>query len=170
MRPLPTARDVPRPAGAPILYAANRSAIRDITAHLLHCDAYFVPPLSSRVDIEAYAAKIASQSERFEAWAGPALAGLVAAYCNDPSRHAAFITSVSVLPERRGAGIATRLLRDCIEHARGAGFTLLGLRVGRSQTTAMRLYGKCGFSAAGPAAESDVTMTLELNQAAERHA
>jgi GNAT superfamily N-acetyltransferase len=164
-----------RPA-ARILYAANRSTIADVATHLSRCDAGFVPPLSGRVDIGAYAAKIAAHAERFEAWAGDELVGLVAAYCNDQSRHAAFITSVSVLAERSGAGIASRLLQDCIDHARSAGFTVVRLSVGRRQSTAMPLYGKFGFLAAGTAGavetagEAQVTMTLELDEAAERHA
>ncbi len=151
-------------------YAANRSSVADIAAHLRHCDQDFVPPLAGRVDIDAYSAKIAAHAERFEAWAGDELVGLVAAYCNDHSRHAAFITSVSVVAERSGAGIASRLLKHCIRHARDAGFSVVRLSVDRRQAAAMRLYGKLGFSAAGAAGVAEVAMTLELDEAAERHA
>ena len=153
----------------PISYATNRSTRTDIAAHLARCDAQFIPRLSSRVDLGAYAAKIAAHAERFEAWAEDGLVGLIAAYCNDPARHACFITSVSVVPERNGQGIATRLLRDCIDHARRAGFALIRLQVRRCQETAIRLYEKCGFSAA-PAEGPDITMTLELTEVPERHA
>ena len=157
------------PSAAAISYAVNRAGIAAIAAHLARCDAHFIPPLSGRVDIDAYAAKIASHAERFEAWVGRALVGMVAAYCNDPSRRAGFITSVSVAPERSGEGIATRLLEDCIRHARRARFTLIRLSVNRGNAVAIRLYERCGFSA-GPAQGCDIPMFLDLSEVPERHA
>jgi ribosomal protein S18 acetylase RimI-like enzyme len=154
----------------PIFYAANRATIADIAAHLARCDAQFIPPLSTRIELDVYAAKIAAHAERFEAWAEDGLAGLIAVYCNDPARRAGFITNVSVVPERGGQGIATRLMRDCVDHVRREGFALLSLRVGQGNGTAIRLYGKCGFTAAAAAAESDIIMTLELTEVSERHA
>ena len=165
MRP-PARRILP---AAAISYAVNQAGIAEIAAHLARCDAHFIPPLSGRVDIDAYAAKIASHAERFEAWTGRALVGMVAAYCNDPSRRAGFITSVSVAPERSGEGIATRLLEDCIRHSRRAGFTLIRLSVDRGNAAAIRLYERCGFSA-GPAQGSDIPMFLDLTEVPEHHA
>lgn len=156
-------------ASAAVTYAVNRAGVAEVAAHLAHCDAHFVPPLSGRVDIGAYAAKIAGHAERFEAWAGGALVGMVAAYCNDQSRPAGFITSVSVAPERCGEGIATRLLEDCIEHARRAGFTLIRLSVDGGNAGAIRLYERCGFSAE-PAQGADIHMTLDLSEVLQRHA
>jgi ribosomal protein S18 acetylase RimI-like enzyme len=159
-----------------ISYTANRSTIAHVAAHLARCDAHFIPPLSSRVDISAYAAKVVSHAERFEAWTEDGLVGLIAAYCNDPERQEGFITSVSVVPERHGRGIATRLLRNCIDHAQAAGFLSISLQVRRNQGTAIRLYEKCGFSEAlagqpdVTAEQPDVTMTLELTEIPERHA
>jgi ribosomal-protein-alanine N-acetyltransferase len=165
----PPARRIEPAAVAAIIYAVNRAGVAEVAAHLAHCDAHFVPPLNGRVDIDAYAAKIAGHAERFEAWAGRTLVGMVAAYCNDQSRHAGFITSVSVAPERSGEGIATRLLEDCIQHARRAGFTLIRLSVDRGNAAAVRLYESCGFSAE-PAQGSDIQMTLDLSEVPERHA
>jgi len=154
------------PAAPRLTYTANRAGAGEIAAHLRRCDGCFVPPLSSRVSLEAYAAKIEAHAERFEAWDNGELAGLVAAYCNDPARLAAFVTSVSVVPERRGEGVAGRLMRDCIERARLRGFALLRLTVAREQSHAIRLYERCGFAAlpAQPQA-SDIRMILELKEA-----
>jgi ribosomal protein S18 acetylase RimI-like enzyme len=171
MKPTPMAGRIPTSTGVPIAYAVNRAGIAEIAAYLQHCDAQFVPPLSGRVDIDAYAAKIAGNAERFEAWAGRALVGMVAAYCNDQSRHAGFITSVSVAPARCGEGIATRLLEVCIRHARRAGFSLIRLSVDRGNVAAIRLYERCGFSAGpAPAPRSEISMILDLNEVSERHA
>ena len=77
--------------------------------HLLRCDARFTPPLSTRVDIAAYAKKIRDEAWTFEAWDRRGLAGLVAAYV-DPGKRSCDITDVSVLAEHCGKGVATRLV------------------------------------------------------------
>ena len=127
----------------------NRADAVEVGAHLRACDTSFVPPLGGRVDVDAYAAKIVAQAERFEAWDGDRLAGLVAAYCNDPTRRIAFVTSVSVLPARQGQGLASRLLHECIANLRLAGFERVELEVDAHNAPAARLYRKLGFEPAG---------------------
>lgn len=128
-------------------YSINRADAVQIATHLRACDAAFVPPLSGRVDIDAYARKLADRAERFEAWAGDRLVGLVAAYCNGEGRRHVFISSVSVLPEWRGTGVASRLLERCMSRAEAFGAGLVELEVGRSNTPAIRLYERFGFTA-----------------------
>ena len=127
----------------------NRAAAAEIAAHLRACADAFVPPLRQRVeDIDAYAAKIIDHAERFEAWSGADLAGLVAAYCNDVRANTAFITSVSVMAEWQERGVASRLLHACIEHVRRAGFERIELEVDRQNAAAGALYEQHGFAAA----------------------
>ncbi|MEH3116120.1 MAG: GNAT family N-acetyltransferase [Methylorubrum populi] len=126
----------------------NRSGPEDVRTHLTACAGAFTPPLGERVDLPDYAAKLAARAERFEAWAGPALVGLVAVYCNDPERSRAFVTNVSVAPERARAGLGRRLLRSAIVHARGLGFRQLALSVDR-RAGACRLYEALGFAVEG---------------------
>jgi ribosomal protein S18 acetylase RimI-like enzyme len=127
----------------------NRADAVEVGAHLRACDASFVPPLGERVKIDAYAAKIVAQAERFEAWDSGHLAGLVATYCNDPAGQVAFVTSVSVLPGWQGRGVAGRLMDVCITHARAAGFERLELEVDPDNAPAARLYRARGFVPAG---------------------
>lgn len=136
-------------SAAPITYRRNRATAADIAHHLVRCDAEFMPPLSGRVIIESYAEKLASRAVRFEAWTDSELIGLVAAYCNDAESGVSHITSVSVLKERTGEGIATRLLRECIEYAKLQNFGRIRLEVAAGHGSAIRVYEKCGFSAAG---------------------
>ena len=136
-----------------IEYLLNKASAEHIAAHLRHCDADFVPPLSGRVDIKDYALKMASNATRFEAWSGDELIGLVAAYCNDRVKCVAYITSVSLLKEWTGQGIATRLLDQCVEHARVSGMRQICLEVAQANTPAINLYEKSGFvviKATGP--------------------
>ena len=107
---------------AAIEYRLNMASAAQIAEHLLRCDADFVPPLSGRVEIRDYAQKIASKATRFEAWSGGTLVGLVAAYCNDRDKRIAFITSVSVLREWTGKGIAARLMKSVHRTCEGVGY------------------------------------------------
>jgi len=142
-------------------YQSNHASAMEIAEHLSRCDADFVPPLSSRVEIKDYAEKIARSATRFEAWSCGKMIGLVAAYCNDQENHIAYITSVSLLKEWIGKGIATHLLHQCIEHAKASGMRQIALEVASNNTSALKLYEKSGF-AAGKVDASFVTMSLYL--------
>lgn len=143
-----------------VTYARNRASAHQIARHLAACDAFFVPPLSSRVDIWEYARKIAVNAMRFEAWSD-SLVGVAAAYCNDEQRRAAFITSVSVLPDWQHNGIAARLLADCIGHAREAGFARIELEVHAENHGALQMYRDRLFVPQRVVGDA-LTMTLDL--------
>ena len=135
---------------------ATAAAIAD---HLRACNSSFVPPLGARVEIEDYAAKLVARAERFEAWSNDRLVGLLAAYCNDPERKLAFVTSVSVLPAWYGQGVASRLLRACIEQVRHGRFERIELEVDARNSAATLLYEKHGFAVT---CTRDQKQTLQL--------
>lgn len=147
-------------------YLLNKASEPEIAKHLLHCDADFIPPLSNRVDINKYAQKIASRAMKFEAWSGSTLVGLVAAYCNDQENRLAYITSVSVLREWMGQGIAAKLLKQCITHATDSGMRQISLEVASNNQPAIRLYEKNGF-VTGQTNTPFVNMNLYLKNGAE---
>jgi len=158
-------------AQGPLTFTANRASMAEIRAHLARCDTHFIPPLSTRVNLGAYAEKIVNHAERFEAWSMGELAGLVAAYANDAGRSGVFVTNVSVVPELWGGGVGRQLMENCIDHARRAGFERVSLRVDREQAAAIGLYSRCGFSRGSapalqrdgvPGQGSDIIMTLEF--------
>lgn len=130
---------------APIQFRLNMASAAQIAEHLRRGDADFVPHLSSRVEIDAYALKMGCKATRFEAWSDGTLVGLVAAYCNDLDRQLAYITSVSVLRAWNGKGIAARLLAQCVEHAKVSGLRQICLEVASTNTPAIKLYEKTGF-------------------------
>lgn len=142
-------------------FGLNKASEAQIACHLQRCDPDFVPRLSDRVEISDYARKIASKAMRFEAWAGDMLVGLVAAYCNDHEQRIAYITSISVLREWKGKGIAAKLMKQCIEHVKGAGMRQIGLDVASNNAPAIGLYEKSGFIV-GKTNAPFVTMNLYL--------
>ncbi|PKM11094.1 MAG: GNAT family N-acetyltransferase [Gammaproteobacteria bacterium HGW-Gammaproteobacteria-3] len=126
-------------------HCVNLATSAVIAKHLASCDSGFSQPLSQRVEIESYAQKIADKAVRFETWLGSTLIGLVAVYCNDDERRIAYITSVSVLEEWRGQGIASQLLKWCIRHVKELDLDHIELEVDRSNIDAIKLYEKMGF-------------------------
>ena len=137
----------------------NASEAGIIAKHLRACDDAFVPTLSSRVDIEAYAQKLVARSERFEAWSEGVLVGLLAVYCNDLDGRVAYITSVSVMPIWHGHGIASGLIARCVESATALGHTAIELEVGVRNEAAAHLYQEHGFL---PVQASTQTTILRL--------
>jgi ribosomal protein S18 acetylase RimI-like enzyme len=115
-----------------------------LLAHLQACDAAFVPPLSQRVDLPAYADKLGAKARRVEAWQGDQLAGLIAMYANADTG-TGFITNVSVLPARQGRGLAGELLQRTLVLARDLGLNKVALEVHRDNTPALKLYRQHGF-------------------------
>lgn len=126
----------------PLRFARNLSAADEIARHLQVCSSSFVPPLHSRVAIPDYAAKLAERAERFEAWDGPRLIGLVAIYRATETRQA-FVSNVSVEPAFARQGIARRLLASAIAHVR-QDTTSIALEVHR-HAPALALYLAFGF-------------------------
>jgi ribosomal protein S18 acetylase RimI-like enzyme len=130
---------------AELRYDLNTADGAAVATHLAHCDADFIPALSSRVKIAEYADKIAGRATRFEAWSGETLVGLVAAYFDTGEPRVVHITNVSVLREHAGQGIAAALMEHCLERAMEQGIGRITLEVGGRNAPAVRLYEKFGF-------------------------
>src|SRR3954449_7714926 len=148
---------------SPLRYRRDTATTDDVHAHLRRCDADFTPPLSARLDLGDYAAKLAERAARCEAWVGRRLVGLVAAYVT-PGAPEAFISNVSVDSELRGRGVAATLVADCIDRARGSGAAMLTLEVATADRAAGRFYEKLGFTGRDPEpADRPTTTTLTLD-------
>lgn len=125
----------------------DRATEREILSHLEHCDARFVPPLSDRVDVSVYAARLHTNASRIEAWSDGCLIGLIAVYFggDGSAESTAFVSNVSIEQNFLGHGLASALLENCIKRARAIGFRRLRLEVGANNMAARRLYEKHGF-------------------------
>lgn len=130
-----------------VTYRTQAANIQNVSEHLKRCDSTFIPMLSSRLDIDDYSIKILKNAKTFEAWIDDELIGLVAAYCNSSDQLNAYITSVSVLPDWQGKGLAAQLLTNCIVSVRNLGFEKIDLEVNAANKAAMALYLSHGFIA-----------------------
>lgn len=132
--------------------AVDRASADQIARHLAECSDSFAAPLASRVDIAAYAEKLAGKAIRFEAWdAAPELVGLVAVY--DNAGLDVFVTNVSVAPSCRCAGLAQRLLQSCFDSMDISGARRYRLEVNKRSEAAVRVYTRMGFVPVSQAGE-----------------
>ena len=123
----------------------NTATAEEIEKHLLECDDRFDPPLSSRVNITAYAVRLVEKAVTIEAYSRGELSALVAVYCNREFGNEAFISNVSVLRTLEGSGVASRLMVLCINYARENKFPAIALEVSEKNERAVRFYTKFGF-------------------------
>ena len=142
-------------------YRLNNADACSIEKHLLACDNFFMPPLSSYVNILKYSKKLYENAENFEAWHGENLIGLVSVYLNDLKSMLAYISNVSVDVSYQSQGIAKILLSKAIVHGTEAGFHCIKLDVYRVNTRAINLYNRLGFEAETPVGEK-MTMVKYL--------
>lgn len=140
----------------------NTASPAAIHAHLRECDARFTPALSARVDLAGYARKLATSADRFEAWYGERLVGLVAAYLSTAATEKGFISSVSVTRDFGGKGLATALMLDCRQVARGQGLAGLTLDVSAADEVAQAFYRKLGFEVVGDLQNGFLRMEADL--------
>ena len=132
-----------------IQYTIGLATYSDIRTHLEACKNNFIPPLQDTVDMDSYAQKIKSKSVTFEAWQNGHLAGLIAAYFNDPGKEFGFITNVSVESEFAGKGIASNLLNNAVKYAQENRFNEIRLKVHSGNALAIKLYTKHAFTKSG---------------------
>ena len=124
-----------------MIYKVKTASEEAIYQHLLACDEYFKPALSKKVAISEYSKKIFDKAITFEAWHNAILSGMVAVYFNDVDQFA-FITNVSVMRDAVNGGIASQLMRMCIEYSFATQIKKIILEVNSQNTNAMELYKK----------------------------
>ena len=136
-----------------VIYRVRTASKEQIRAHLQACDADFAPPLSSRVDLDAYSAKIHERAVSFEAWDEGLLVGVLNAYLNDRRSRIGYITNLSVLKGYMGQGIGSILMHMCLEQAWSLGYSRVRAQVARDNVPMNRLVQKAGFRVMGDSGE-----------------
>lgn len=140
----------------------DRSSERDVLSHLERCDIDFTPPLSTRLSLHDYAAKLVALARRVEAWQDDVLIGLAAIYCNAEAGGQAFISTVSVEEAARRQGLANRLVGEACNLARNAHMAAVRLELHPTNLAALRLYQRHGFTVELGSADI-LSMHLTLN-------
>lgn len=127
-----------------INYSINKSTFQQVQAHLKQCSKYFVPELSSYVNIDDYSLKLFQKAIRVEAFIENDLIGLIAIYVNQEKKES-FVTNVSVLPQEAGKGVAKKLFKKTITRVKKMKVNIILLEVDSTNLNAVSLYQKVGF-------------------------
>lgn len=130
---------------------------------LLSCDNFFIPKLSEKVNIEKYSEKLFTRAVNFEAWENDNVIGLISMYVNDEKISFGYITNVSVENKYLNKGIASKLLKNCIEYAKIKKLRCIKLEVNRNNISALKLYEKFNYKVYQDD-NSSKFMQLDLNQ------
>lgn len=128
-----------------ITYKIKTSTENDVHLHLCNCNDSFVPPLNTRINLTDYSKKIYDNAITFEAWNDKELIALIASYFNKENDFG-FITNVSVIKEYIGTGIASELLKMCIEYATNQHYKSIKLEVIKDNIPAINFYKKYNFT------------------------
>lgn len=119
--------------------------ISEIYNYLSENDLIFIPPLSTRIDVQNFAVKLNKYAVHFCAFEKERLVGFTGCYFNNPGREFGFISSSSVMKEFQGRGVAKALLAKTIEFGINNGFKQIKLQVNITNLSAVRLYSEAGF-------------------------
>lgn len=143
---------------ASIEYKKNTSSFDAVLVHLLHVDRTYYIPLSERVNLREYSQKIIDKAIRQEAWLNGILVGLVAYYIN-LTQDALFVTNVSVSPEIRGLGVASKLMQILQEDASCLHMSKIDLV---ADSSVVGFYMKNGYSIIGKEQDDTYYMSHRL--------
>lgn len=114
-----------------------------IEAYLRTADNIFVPPLSTHLDLSAYAEKISRYGHVLWAVQNRQNVGMCAFYANCLPE--AYLTSLSTLAPFQRTGIGTELLQYLKAWCRDRQFLKIKLEVYQANIGAQRLYQHAGF-------------------------
>lgn len=126
-----------------------------LLAFLRAVDRDFPVPLSQKVALEAYAAKLADRATLCASFDGGAVCALVAGYTeNLPEDGIAYIALAATKRAFRRQGHARRLVRAFLTLCAGKGIPAVHLYTDRANTAAQKLYLDLGFAPYCPTVET----------------
>lgn len=107
-------------------------------------DRTFPIPLSDKVNLEDYTEKLLKNAVLCAEFDNEQIIGVVAGYINDVSLFA-YISLVAVLPQARGEGVASKLIKEFFEKCREKAYIAVHVYTHKTNHSAIRLYEKLGF-------------------------
>jgi ribosomal protein S18 acetylase RimI-like enzyme len=118
---------------------------QEIYNYLAENDQMFKPPLSARLDILNYSNKLNEFAVHFCAYREKELVGFSGCYFNNIETRIGFISTLSVIREFQGMGIAKGLLTSIKEYATQKEFNQINLQAYILNLSAIKLYSDSGF-------------------------
>ena len=110
---------------------------------LRELDGILLPKLSERVNVEAYAKKLAAYAELYYVVEGGRDIANAAVYMNQGKQ--CFLSSFGVLTDYQRKGAGRKLMQEIVREAGSRGFVEIRLRVLEANRKAVDFYRSCGF-------------------------
>jgi ribosomal protein S18 acetylase RimI-like enzyme len=113
---------------------------------LVRLDEFYIPRISSRVDLKKYSVKLLLSGKVFCVVTSTGKhVGLLAIYVNDVVNHHSFISSIGILPEYHSTRVSKDLILVAFDVAIKYGMKSIFLEVDTSNFRALAFYKKHGF-------------------------
>lgn len=116
-------------------------------------DGDFPVPLTARVDLDGYVAKLMGDGFALVAEESGAVRGVAAGYANDARSRAAYLSVIAVEGESRGSGLGSRLLSGFEAEAAARGMHVVSLHTAAGNAASRAMYERCGYACGGGAYE-----------------
>lgn len=127
-----------------ILVLENTSDTQHLLVeYLKFVDADFGIALSSKTNLDVYAAKLLQNGKVIVAMEDNQIISLIGCYCNDLVNHIAYIPILSTSLYARGRGLAKSMVMFALEECRKGG--MYSVRVNSINPIAIRVYQTLGF-------------------------
>lgn len=110
-------------------------------------DSSFMPePISTKIDLQSYAKKLADKALHFYAKENERLIGMTCCYMNDVNKSKAFISIICIDPDYFGKGIGRQLTIASEYTALKLGFRLIESEVHVNNFPSLKMYQKLGYA------------------------
>lgn len=117
----------------------------ELITFLERVDSLFPTPLSAKESLQVLAQKLLKYGTLCPKFDNGQMVGLVAGYTENTVNNLGYISVVSVLPEKQGEGIASRLVLEFLSIAKEKGLEGVNLYCDSRNEHALKMYDKLGF-------------------------
>ena len=130
-----------------VLLNETSLGLSDFASFMREVDGDFVPPLSERVDLDAYATKLLDPAVNIVAVSdrGTPIQGAVSFYCDPAQYDSVHLSFLAVGPGLREQGCAHELMLRCSDYALSAGMSAVRTRTWRGNEPMVRLLEGLGY-------------------------
>ena len=129
------------------IYPPLKGEREPIERFIVKSDKWFIPPLSQRTDIRAYASKLYDKGFKFVCLKEGGIIGLCVAYINKAPDYS-FGSYTVVDPRFDGMGLGLIVTRNAINYAKEIGSAGFKLKMRAENKMLLKFYQKMGFEIA----------------------
>lgn len=125
-------------------------------------DRMFPIALSDKIPLEILAEKAVDKGNILCCYVDGVFAGQVAFYCNDFKTKNGYISTLAVLNDFQGKGIAKQLIEKAIAFCKKGGMETVTLYAHSTNTVAVKMYKSLGFCEVPSDRDGDIKFSLEI--------